>query len=205
MQIQDILQNVTDRNAPVLGCIARSGDKMFHNLDDFGLDCTKIADSVDELFHLTSMLDDEDANPLNIVFAEFDGHSLLGQRVDDSLMIAVADHLQRGAYKKLQVGLSMQARMMVKALADAPTPEPVAAPEPTPEPEAPAKDEAELVATPDNPKKAEPAKGGLGALRALGSVFGSSGPETSSQSDGSDDPANAGKRKRVYRGQVYWE
>lgn len=197
MQIQSILQTVTDRNDPVLGCIARSGSKMFHNLDDYGLDCESIADSVEELFQLTTMLDEDEENPLSIVFAEYDGHSLLGQRVDDNLMIAVADHLQRGAYKKLQVGLSMQARMIAKAMAEAP--EPAAAP---PVKEAAAAPQEATQETPREPAAKQPARTGFGALRALGSVLGTSG---ASADDGANDPANAGKTKRVYRGQVYWE
>jgi hypothetical protein len=190
MHIQELLQTITDRNAPVLGCIARSGDKMFHNLDDFGLDCEKIAESVEDLFHLTTMLDDEEAEPLTVIFAEYDGHSLVGQRVDDGLMVAVADHLQRGAYKKLQVGLSMQARMMSKALANAPatvaTPAPAAAP------------------VPETTSGPVPANSAFNAFRALGSLLGTVSEAPKSEIDEAE-MLRQGKRKRVYRGQVYWD
>ena len=164
MQVQEVLDKITDKNAAIVGCIAKSGDKIYHNLGDYGIDQTVVAETVSDMLDLTATLGDHCVE-LNTVFTEYDGHCVLGQRVGDDLLVAVTEHLQSAGYKKLQVNLSLQTRMLTRALeaaANAPqVVEAAPAPAPTPEPAA----------------QATPA----------------------------EDPAKKGKRRRVYRGVVFWD
>lgn len=166
MQVQEVLDKITDKNAAIVGCIAKSGDDIYHNLGDYGIDQTVVAETVTDMLDITATLGDHCVE-LNTVFTEYDGHCVLGQRVGDDMLIAVTEHLQSAGYKKLQVNLSLQTRMLTRALEDAakaPTPAPApvaAAPAPAPEPVAEAKPE--------------------------------------------EDPAKKGKRRRVYRGVVFWD
>ena len=187
MQVNEILDKITERNAPVLGCIARKGDTMHHNLDNLDLDCGKIADAVQDLLAISDIIVDGDTKP-DTVMAEYNGHCLIGQRIEDSLLVAVSDHIQRAGFKKLQVGLSLQTRTLSKALDEAPA---VAAAEPTPtEPEkaeAPAPTDAEVKKSAWN-----------NILRAVGvRPEGPAEPEPEVNTEG--------KVRKVYRGQVYWE
>lgn len=196
MQVNEILDKITERNAPVVGCIARKGNKMHHNLEDFGLDCGRIADTVQDLLSISDLIEDG-GSKIDTVFTEYDGHCLIGQRIEDSLLVTVSDHVQRAGFKKLQVGLSLQTRMLSKALDEAPEMVVEAAPEPVAEPEVEAV--AEPPAAPERVIEAPKKKSAWNSLmRAVGSAPAESAAE--------ETPVNTeGKTRKVYRGQVYWE
>lgn len=184
MQVTDVLEKITDRNAPVIGCIARKGAALHHNLDGFDMDHGKIADTMDDLLAVTGYLDAGEAE-VDTVITEFDGNCLIGQRVDDVLLVTVADRLQRAGFKKLQVGLSLQTRLLSKTMDDVEaTPAPVAAPAPAAE-----------------PKKAEAPKSAWG--RFVKAIV-AEAPEAPAVS-AADAEANKGKTRKMYRGQVYYE
>lgn len=180
MQVVEVLDKITERNAPIVGCIVKSDKGVFHNLEDYyALDCNQVADTVQELLDVTEYLEQETGS-IDTVWTEFDGHCVIGNRAGDDVLIAVTGHLQRAGVKKLQVGLSLQTRMLTKALEEsdpAVTAEPVAAPAAAVETTAvapePAYEEPEAVAEPE--VEAAPVD------------------------------ENKGKKRRVYRGQVYWE
>lgn len=199
MQVTDILDKITERNTPVIGCIARKGARMHHNLGDFDLDCDQIADTMQDLLSIADFIEDG-GSKIDTVFSEYDGQCLIGQRIDDALLVTVSDHLQRGGFKKLQVGLSLQTRMLSKAIDEAPelappaplAEETMAAPEPAPQPE---EVEAPLPEAAPEPKSAWNR-----LLQAVGPKVTTPDPEVEAE------PVNTeGKKRRVYRGQVYYE
>jgi hypothetical protein len=181
MAVKDVLDKITERNSDVVGCIAVRGDRVYHNLDAFEVDCTRISETMADLLAISDMVDEME-EPVSSVFTEYDGNCIVAQRMDDDLLIAVTDHLQRGGYKKLQVGLSLQARLLGKAL----------------------EEDAALPA--DVIPAAEPEK--AVATSALGSTW--SKLVSAVVAPVPDAPApvsenTEGKKKRYYRGQVYYE
>ena len=219
MQVIDVLNKITERNAPVVGCVARSGEQLFHNLEDFDLDCAQIADTIDELLALTSYLEDED-DDCDTVYAQYDRHCVIGQRVGDSTLVAVTDHLQRAGFKKLQVGLSLQSRLLAKALNEAP--------QVLSEPSTPAaEDQPETTSESSKTDRLEKLKSSLAAAASTNRSVGeepepttdepevAAEPDVVAQSDGEpldqvieepvEEPVEKPKVRRVYRGTVYWE
>ncbi len=193
MQVNEVLEKITDRNTPVVGCIARNGDRLYHNLEGMGMDCAKIADTMDDLLNVSDFLEGCGEASMDTVLAEYDGNCLIGQRVDDSLLVTVSDHLHRAGFKKLQVGLSLQSRMLTKAMAETPAPE--MAPAPSPEP-APVAETA--------PQPAAPAaKSGSTWAKLVNAVVASAPTEPAEQA--APEVNAEGKKRRVYRGQVYYE
>ncbi len=183
MSVVEVLDKITERNNPVIGCLAKTGDSVYHNLNDYDLNHDQILGNIDELLELAALLD-SDAGEFNSVAAEFDGNTIIGQRIDEGTVLVVADHLPRAGLKKLQVGLALQTRMLSKALSESkaePAPSiPVAAAAPVAE-AAPAPAPAEVAPAPAAEAPAEaPAEAAA------------------------DEDPNKGKTKRVYRGQVYW-
>ncbi|MEL6520764.1 MAG: hypothetical protein AAFQ66_07355 [Pseudomonadota bacterium] len=203
MQIDDVLNKITDRNAPVIGCIAKSNSKVFHNLADYDIDCGEIVETVEELMTLTGYIDeaDEDNHDFETVYAEFDGQCLMGQRVDDHILVAVTDHLQRSGFKKLQVGLSLQTRLLVKALEDSPA-ETVVSPDPEPQAEEP--ENAPAPARRFAGRQSSRSAGGSGLIPPLKRTSEEAAPEAEA-APAAEEPSQKGKTRRVYRGTVYWE
>lgn len=163
MSMQEVLNKITDKNTAIVGCVAKSGDRIFHNLDDYDIEHGVIAESVSDMFDLASTLGDHCVD-LSSLFSEYDGHCVIGQRVGDGMLVAVTEQLQRAGYKKLQVNLSLQTRLLAKAMEEAPAEDPAVA--------------SVLKAT-AKPAAPEPAAAAV-------------------------DP-NKGKRRRMYRGVVFWE
>lgn len=191
MQVVEILNKITERNAPVIGCIAQRGDRMYQNLGDFGLDCAVIADKVSDLIMIAELLGTTDS-PIETIITEYDGHSLIAQQIGEVTLISITEHLPRAGFKKLQVGLSLQTRMLGKAFDTSDAPETPVAAKPEPRP-------AEVVSS---EPKAE--AGLMGTLSSLVSSVGSKPAEGVSSSD-EPPPGMEGKKRRVYRGQVFWE
>lgn len=187
MQIEEVLGKITERNAPVVGCIARKGNKLYHNLDDFGLECEEIVDKVNDLLSISDLLDGGESE-VDTVIAEFDGHNLIGQRIDDSILVTVADHLQRAGLKKLQVGLSLQSRMLSKALDAAPDNK-------TPNETLGAIKAKEATAKVAEDDKKKSTWGNL-----MNAVI-AQAPEAPEATDANTE----GKVRRIYRGQVFYE
>lgn len=202
MQVTEILDKITERNTPVIGCIVRKGDRLHHNLDGYDLDCAHIADTVQDLLSIADLIEDG-GSQIDTVFSEYDGQCLIGQRIDDSLLVTVSDHLQRGGFKKLQVGLSLQTRMLSKALdkapADVAAAKPAAAAEPV---DAAPSTEVHVKVDTESAQEA-PSTGSAWdwMKRAVGAKAADS-PSAPTEAE----PVNTeGKKRRVYRGQVYWE
>ena len=186
MQVSEVLNKITERNAPVVGCIARKGDRVYHNLEAFDMNVEQLADTVEDLLNISEMLGHDDA-PVDTVFSEYDGNCLIGQRVDDSILVTVSDSLHRAGFKKLQVGLSLQTRLLKKAMDETPVPSPEEA-SAAPAPEA----EAQEQKGPDAPKSTW--------SKLISAVV------ASPQEVAAPAPADtAGKKRRVYRGQVYYD
>ena len=190
MPVAEVLDKITERNAPVVGCIARKDGRIFHNLDGFDVDFGRIADTMEDLLSVSDFLDDGSAK-IDTVFTEYDGNCLIGQRIDDSVLVTVTDHVERAGFKKLQVGLSLQSRLLKKALDEA-----ADEPEPIAEPVAAEPIEAEPAAKPNESSKSAWSK-------LLNAVVASTPEETAAPAQ--DDAAIAGKKRKVYRGQVYYE
>jgi len=172
MSVQDVLQKITHRNEPVIGCIVRSGDAVHHNLTCYGVDCDEIVDSMSDVLDLTAALD-EGGGEIDTVWSEFDGNSLVAQRIGDATLVALTDRIPRPGFKKLQVNLSLQTRLLAKALKSKDT------------------SEADTAPTPSAP------------LQSAAPPIG----ETHQPADDASDPADGPpkKKKRFYRGSVYWE
>lgn len=188
MQVTDVLDRITERNPAVVGCIARKGEQLHHNLADFNLDCTKIADTVEDLLAVSDLLEGMDTSA-DTVLTEYDGNCLVGMRIDGNLLVAVSDHMQRAGFKKLQVGLSLQTRLLTKALDDAPAPDAVNTPTPKAQPQ------------PDEVNPSETARQSTWTriLRAVVAEV----PEMSGEAAAPEN--TEGKTRKMYRGQVYYE
>ena len=189
MSVHGILEKITERNSEVVGCIAEKDGQLYHNLDAFPMDCDKIAETMGDLLAVSDLLEDMD-EPVNTVLTEYDGNCLVAQRIDGNMLIAVADHLHRGAYKKLQVGLSLQGRLLTKALEDEGSPAPAEAEAKADLPE----DTLAVETKPEAPEKGKWSK-------LLNSVVGQA-PEAPASADADD---TKGKVKKYYRGQAYYE
>ncbi len=199
MQVTEVLDKISEHNAPVIGCIAAAKGQVFQNLNGYDLNCALIADKVRDIMELSALAGEEGADPFETVMIEYDGHSLVVNRMTDGLLIVISEHLQHGAFKKLQVGLSLQARMLDKALAD--MPDAMMLP-------VPIEDFVEPLPADDDATDAEAEAGrrahmGLFGWRGLGAALSFRSRGAQAEGKTSEGMPSKVRPRRVYRGQIH--
>lgn len=194
MHVTEVLDKISQHNAPVIGCIASAKGQLFQNLNGYDLNCATIAEKVRDILEFSALTCEDSADPFESIMIEYDGHSLVVNRMQDGILIVISEHLQHGAFKKLQVGLTLQSRMLDKALAEMPAP--MSLPVPIEDFLDPLPDEAEEIDV--EAEAGRRAYMGLFAWRGLGAAL--SFRSRAAKAAGATPKS---KTRKVYRGQIH--
>ena len=179
MSIETVLDKIVDHNVDVQACILASGDKIYHNLTGVNemIDVEAVCERAQNMLAITELLEDDQCLA-NTAFVEYDDHSLIVKSInDDDTLILINGHMARAGFKKLQVGINLFTKPLERAKADTARAEREAKPLVA---------ERDLVATRDVPQKK--------VETVPDEVEVSADPED-----------HTGKKKRIYRGVVFWE
>lgn len=187
MLIEAVLDKIVDHNVDVQACILASGDNVYHNLSGAYevVDPKAISDRALNMLAITELLEDEQCEA-GTAFVEYDDHSLMVKSLnDDDTLILINGHMARAGFKKLQIGINLFIKPLERAKAEAARA---------------AREAIPLVAERENS-----VKHGLAAPREeeAQKVETAAEPVVPPSPDG--NPEHAGKKKRIYRGVVFWE
>ncbi len=193
-----------------------------------------ILETFSEILEHTTMLADEGYD-FGELMLDFANHSFIVRAIDDGLLAVLAPRLQRGQLVKLHVGLGLHAKAVQKALNEAPSveaaapePAPVAAEPAAPEPVQPVVAEPAVEAPSAEAAPADESSMGRNFQRKRGGFRGTKAmlaarveqaiaattapkpkePEPEEQVNEDGVPLNADgtpKKRKMYRGQVYYE
>lgn len=228
MAVKEVLDKISERHTDVIGAVVASGGRLFHNLeapyDMVSVD--EVMGLFAEMLEQTDFLADEGYD-FSELMIDFPGHSFIVRKIDDGLLAVLAPRLARGHLVKLQVGLALFGKSIAKALeaeleAAAFAEEHVEA--------APAHPDLPEVVRPAVPSDFEgegrpisrPRKGFRGArnlyARAVDAVSDATdkeeheAPEEAAVAEGATGedgvplrPDGTPMKKKMYRGQVYYE
>lgn len=136
MSVETVLTKLSQHNDEVLGCIVRTGDRVYANLPDrYSLvDAPGVAEQVENMFALMDELETEDAD-FDQLFLEYEHHSFYARRLGDAVLLLLNKPIKRAAFKKMKVGVNLFVKPLVRAIdaeANAPA-EPLAAEKPAEE------------------------------------------------------------------------
>lgn len=120
MSVEVVLEKLTTHNADVLGCVATHGERLHENMPDKYelIDAGAVAERVNLMFAASDALETEH-DLFDQVFMEYETHGLYARRLDDGVLVLVTSPMQRGQFKKAQVGVNLFMKPLKKALAEA--------------------------------------------------------------------------------------
>ena len=227
MAVKEALDKISERHSDVIGAIVACDGQYYHNLEapyDM-VSVNEVMDLFTEMLEQTDLFDGEGFD-FSELMIDFPGHSFIVRKLDDGGLLAVlAPRLARGHLIKLQVGLALFGKSVKKALAaeaEATANAEEAQAEASPEyPELP---EVVRPAVPSDFEDtgrvmSRPRKGFRGgrsfytkAIDALSDVTDrqeDTTPEETAEATGEDGvplrPDGTPMKKKMYRGQVYYE
>ena len=231
MAVKESLDKISERHSDVIGAIVASNGQYFHNLEapyDM-ISVNEVMELLSEMLAQTDMLADEGFDFPELMI-DFPGHSILVRKIEDGLMAVLTPRLSRGHLVKLQVGLALFGKSVSKALvAEVEEAAEVEAAEEAHVPEQVAPEYPELpeVVRPAVPSDFEgesapfsrPRKGFRGAralyARAVDAVSDATDKQEHVEQEATEAATNeegiplrpdgTPMKKKMYRGQVYYE
>lgn len=139
MSVDRVLKKIVEHNNNVLGCITLWDGQIYHNLPPrFELvQCLDVAEHADNIFTLAENLE-TGRRPFDQTFLEFAEYSFFARKLEKGVLVLVTDPIERGDFKRIQVGINLFLKPLRRALSDtdeAVTPEvEPSVPEPEPQP-----------------------------------------------------------------------
>ena len=136
MSIERVLDKIVKHNEPVLGGIVMSAGKVYQNLPERYelVEALDVAEYAENIFELADSLE---AGPRGFdqTFMEFEEYSFFTRKLDDGVLVLLTEPIERGTFKKMQVGVNLFMKPLQRELAADPAPRAaVAAAEPQDEP-----------------------------------------------------------------------
>ncbi|MEM1383060.1 MAG: hypothetical protein AAF713_10795 [Pseudomonadota bacterium] len=210
MSVEAVLDKITDQHDMLYGCVYRTAAGVYHNLKapyDL-LDVEEVTDYADNLLSVTRVLDDPSFD-FDSIFVEYAAHSVIAKSVESDILLLLGPPISRAGYKKAVIGLGLFDKPLMRAAAkveaaatEAKLPTVQSEPEPKPVPVA----EIETV------EHIEPGPQTLVAERDATpppTVLDVTPEEIRVEEvpvPTENDPSEGGKKKRrIYRGVVFWE
>ena len=120
VSVDQVLGKIAHHNSDVLGCIAAHDDHIYSSLPEIYdlIDVDAIIEYAANMFAITEVLE-TGPEPFEEVFLEFQGHSFLVRKLELGTLILVTKPVQRGAFRKMQLGLNLFLKPLQRALEDA--------------------------------------------------------------------------------------
>ena len=117
MSVEKVLSKITAHNTDVLGCVASTGGKTYSNLPVLYelVEAGAVAEYAGIMFEATDALETEH-DEFNQLFLEYAGHSIYARRLDDGVLVLVNKPIERSSFKKMQVGVNLFMKPLLKAL-----------------------------------------------------------------------------------------
>lgn len=117
MSVETVLKKICDHNADVIGCIASHSDKVYRALPEMYalMDTDAMRENAEHMFTLMDGLD-TGADPFDQIFLEYQNHSIAARRLEDGVLVLIANPLARSEFKKAQVGVNLFLKPLKRAL-----------------------------------------------------------------------------------------
>lgn len=115
--VEKVLERISHHNSDVLGCVAALDDDIYSNLPEIYdlIDVEAVVEYAINVFRLTDALE-TGQDPFDEIYLEFQSHSFMARQLDDGILILVNKPMQRGAFRKVQLGVNLFLKPLHKAL-----------------------------------------------------------------------------------------
>lgn len=115
--VDEVLRKISHHNSDAFGCLATCDGKTYSSLPEIYdlIDVEAVVEYAYNMFAITEMLETVEET-FDEVFMEFQGHSFVVRRLRIGLLILVAKPIRRGAFRKMQLGLTLFLKPLERAL-----------------------------------------------------------------------------------------
>lgn len=118
MSVNAVLDKIVASNDGVIAALFSSEDNLRHNLtsphDSIGAE--RLVENVTDVFELSESID-EDAFAFDDLTLGYDNHGVIARRVDGGVLVLLTEQMRRARARKLQVSLGLYAKSLMKELA----------------------------------------------------------------------------------------
>lgn len=117
MSVERVLDKIAAHNSDVIGCIVSRAGRIFENLPEM-YDLVDREDLADKASNIFVLADELQADPAGFdqTFLEFPGYSVFAKRIDDGVLLLLNNPIERGVFKKMQVGVNLFLKPLKRAL-----------------------------------------------------------------------------------------
>ena len=115
--VEQVLSAIGARNQDIIGCVVVTEQSIYNNLSGSAkaVDVDSIVNYTSNMFEISRALDRK-VTPFNQLFLEYAGHSIYARRLDDGVLVLVNKPIERSSFKKMQVGVNLFMKPLLKAL-----------------------------------------------------------------------------------------
>ena len=121
MSVETVLQKLCDHNKDVLGCIASHHDAVYHQLPEMYdlIDSNQIREHAENVFTLMDGLEPGEG-AFDRMFMEFQSHSIAARRLEDGVLVIIANPIARAEFRKTEIGINLFLKPLKSAMDGAP-------------------------------------------------------------------------------------
>lgn len=127
--VDQVLRKISHHNSDIFGCLATCEDRVYSSLPEIYdlIDVEAVVEYAHNMFAITEMLETVEET-FDEVFLEFQGHSFVIRKLRVGLLILVSKPIKRGAFRKMQLGMTLFLKPLERVLLSASAQKPVAVP-----------------------------------------------------------------------------
>lgn len=117
MSVETILKKICDHNKVVLGCIASHGESVYQELPEMYamIDADGVREHAENVFTLMDGLESGEG-AFDQMFMEFPNHSIAARRLEDGVLVLIAEPISRAEFKRTQIGVNLFLKPLRRAL-----------------------------------------------------------------------------------------
>lgn len=118
--VDQVLRKISHHNSDVFGCVATCEEKIYSSLPEIYdlIDVEAVVEYANNMFAITELLESVEET-FDEVFLEFQGHSFVVRKLRVGFLILVSKPIRRGAFRKMQLGMTLFLKPLEQALLQA--------------------------------------------------------------------------------------
>jgi len=118
--VDQVLRKISHHNSDVFGCVATCEEQIYSSLPEIYdlIDVKAVIEYANNMFAITELLETVEET-FDEVFLEFQGHSFVVRKLRVGLLILVSKPIRRGAFRKMQLGMTLFLKPLERSLLEA--------------------------------------------------------------------------------------
>ena len=117
MSVEIVLQKICDHNKEVIGCIASHQGAVYRQLPAMYdlVDPDQLSEHAGNVFTLMDGLESGEG-AFDRIFMEFHDHSIAARRLDEGVLVIIANPVARAEFRKTEIGINLFMKPLRTAL-----------------------------------------------------------------------------------------